>query len=226
MQKVIFNLDNPCSSLCTNRDGTLLAAVGRKVFKIIKLSPDQFEVVHNLRDLPHKQINLNFSSNDVQWNPRDDAQLATAPTNGSVVLWDINKRTKSKLAHAFEGHHQRAVNKLSFHPREANILLSGSQDSHMNVFDSRQKNVVATYKGPDCVRDVKFPGLQVNDNYFAACFDNGMLYIWDRRRTGENPMKQISIHSGPAYCCAWHPEQENWIMSAGRDKMIKVRNAD
>jgi len=26
-----------------------------------------------------------------------DAQLATAPTNGSVVLWDINRRTKSKL---------------------------------------------------------------------------------------------------------------------------------
>ena len=38
------------------------------------------------------------------------------------------------LAHAFEGCHQRAVNKLSFHPREANILLSGSQDSTMNVF--------------------------------------------------------------------------------------------
>ena len=40
------------------------------------------------------------------------------------------------LAHAFEGHHQRAVNKLSFHPREPNVLLSGSQDSHMNVFVS------------------------------------------------------------------------------------------
>lgn len=132
---------------------------------------------------------------------------------------------------------------------------------------------------------LQFPGLQVNDSYFAACFDNGMLYvsskievcyvgswmaslgsvativkvslsvaflfkvnvrvrttwkrlkvqwftlrlqfqIWDRRRAGENPMKQISIHSGPAYCCAWHPEQEYWIMSAGRDKMIKVRTAD
>ena len=46
------------------------------------------------------------------------------------------------------------------------------------------------------------------------------LQIWDRRR--DNPMKQISIHYGPAYCCAWHPEQEHWIMSAGRDKMIKV----
>ena len=46
------------------------------------------------------------------------------------------------------------------------------------------------------------------------------LQIWDRRR--DNPMKQISIHYGPAYCCAWHPEHEHWIMSAGRDKMIKV----
>jgi len=26
-----------------------------------------------------------------------DCQLATAPTNGSVVLWNIEKRTKSKL---------------------------------------------------------------------------------------------------------------------------------
>ena len=38
------------------------------------------------------------------------------------------------LAYAFEGYHQRAVNKLSFHPREANILLSGSQDSCVKVF--------------------------------------------------------------------------------------------
>lgn len=26
-----------------------------------------------------------------------DSQLATAPTNGSVVLWDVTKRQKSKL---------------------------------------------------------------------------------------------------------------------------------
>ena len=30
MKKVIFKLDVPCSALCTNRDGTLLAAVGRR----------------------------------------------------------------------------------------------------------------------------------------------------------------------------------------------------
>ena len=34
----------------------------------------------------------------------------------------------------FENEHSRAVNKLSFHPKEPNILLSGSQDSTMKIF--------------------------------------------------------------------------------------------
>lgn len=41
------------------------------VFKILKLQPDTIEPAINLRDLPHKQLNLNFSSNDVQWNPKE-----------------------------------------------------------------------------------------------------------------------------------------------------------
>ena len=53
------------------------------MFKIFKLSPDQFEVVHNLRDLPHKHINLNYSSNDVQWNPGDGENVSV----GIIILW-------------------------------------------------------------------------------------------------------------------------------------------
>lgn len=41
------------------------------VFKILKLHPDKIESAINLRDLPHKQVNLKYSSNDVQWNPKE-----------------------------------------------------------------------------------------------------------------------------------------------------------
>lgn len=41
------------------------------VFKILRLGLDQIEVQNDLRDLPHKALNLNYSSNDVQWNPKD-----------------------------------------------------------------------------------------------------------------------------------------------------------
>ena len=48
-----------------------------------------------------------------------------------------------------------------------------------------------------------------------------LLQIWDRRH-GDHPIKQVPIHNGPVYCCDWHLENDNWILSAGRDKMIKV----
>ena len=35
-------------------------------------------------------------------------------------------------------------------------------------------------------------------------------------------MKQIHAHIGPAYSCAWHLELDNRVLSAGRDKTIKV----
>lgn len=41
------------------------------------------------------------------------------------------------LGHVFDGFHQRAVNKISYHPKDFNLLLSGAQDSCMNIFVSR-----------------------------------------------------------------------------------------
>lgn len=53
----------------------------------------------------------------------------------SIVTFDVFFKIL-QLAHTYENVHQRAVNKLSFHPREVHILLSGSQDSTMCCFVS------------------------------------------------------------------------------------------
>ena len=42
-----------------------------EVFKIYRVGTQQYDQVFNIRDLPQKQLNLNFCSNDIQWNPRD-----------------------------------------------------------------------------------------------------------------------------------------------------------
>jgi len=44
------------------------------VFKVLRIQSG-FEVVCNLRDLPTKQLNLNYSNNDVQFNPRDGESI-------------------------------------------------------------------------------------------------------------------------------------------------------
>jgi hypothetical protein len=60
----------------------------------------QLEVVQNLRT---GKMNLNYSSNDVVWHPMMQFRhwLATAATNGAVVVWNtlqgnhVNKHRES-----------------------------------------------------------------------------------------------------------------------------------
>lgn len=219
----VFDLELACSTLCTNRDCSLVAVAGRKVFKIIRISPDKLSVHLDLRDLPPKSLNLNYGCQDVQWNPREDNLIASAPNTGSIVLWDLNsKAAKNKIDYVFKDIHTRAVNKICFHPREVNLLISGSQDSTMLTIDIRTKHSVQKFKGMDSVRDVKIcPHAYPRDNYFAASFDNGTVQIWDRRQQ-DSPLKSFQVHSGPAYSCSWHPDTDSWLASAGRDKTIKI----
>lgn len=73
-----------------------------------------------------------------------DHILATAATNGAVVTWNLNKSSRSKQDIVFQDH-KRTVNKVCFHPSEASILLSGSQDGTMKCFDIRKREAVSTF---------------------------------------------------------------------------------
>ena len=48
-----------------------------------------------------------------------------------------------------------------------------------------------------------------------------LFQMWDKRYS-ESHMVVYSAHFGPVYCCAWHPEKDNQILTGGRDKNLKV----
>lgn len=116
--------------------------------------------------------------------------------------------------------HKRTVNRIQFHPVEKDILLSGSQDGTVKFFDLRKQNVASTFHGKsDIIRDVQFnpfDGLT-----FATACENGNIQLWDNRQTSSPFIQQVG-HNGPAFAIDWHPEEKNWVASAGRDKLIKV----
>lgn len=58
-----------------------------------------------------KNLNLNYSCNDVAWNPLDETMIATGATNGAVVLWNLSKNTRAKQEFVFPDH-QRTVHKV------------------------------------------------------------------------------------------------------------------
>ncbi|XP_031417191.1 GATOR complex protein WDR24 [Clupea harengus] len=100
------------------------------------------------------------------------------------------------------------------------MLLSGSQDGFMKCFDLRKKESVSTFSGQsESVRDVQF---SMKDYFtFAASFENGNVQLWDIRRP-DRYERMFTAHTGPVFCCDWHPDDRGWLATGGRDKMVKV----
>ncbi|XP_073969024.1 WD repeat domain 24 isoform X1 [Rhodnius prolixus] len=217
MSKSIFiTQEGPANALALNKDYTHVVIAGRNVFKIFTIEEDEFVESCNLR--VGKNLNLNFSCNDVAWNTVDDHILATAATNGAVVVWNLNRPSRSKQEHVFVDH-KRTVNKVCFNRVEPTWLISGSQDGTMKTFDLRAKIATNTfYSNTESVRDVQFsPHSHIS---FASVSENGNVQTWDVRRP-DKPVLQFTAHSGPIFACDWHPEN-SWLATASRDKMIKV----
>ncbi|GAB6027610.1 hypothetical protein CHUAL_001851 [Chamberlinius hualienensis] len=207
----------PANALAINRDATQVVIAGRNVFKIFSIDEEELTEKMNLR--VGKNMNLNYSCADVVWNPIEDNILATAATNGAVVTWNLEKVSRCKQDMVFQ-QHKRTVNKVCFHPTESYLLISGSQDGTMKLFDLRRKEVTSTFNSnAESVRDVQFSPHQYF--YFAAVQENGSVHIWDMRRT-DRFERQFTAHSGPVFACDWHPEEKKWLATAGRDKTIKV----
>jgi len=209
-------LEAPANALDLCRDGSKVVVAGRSVFKIFSID-EEFVERDNLR--VGKNINLNFSCNDVVWSPVDDQVIATAATNGAVVVWNLNKAGRAKQEQVFNDH-RRTVNKVNFHPSEAGLLVSGSQDGTMKLFDMRiEKPCETFYSNTESVRDVQFnPHVY---HQFCAVSENGKVQLWDTRRP-DRCERQWPAHNNHVFACDWHPELRNVLATAGRDKTIKV----
>lgn len=69
----------------------------RKVFKILQINDEEGKFVELMNMRVGKNLNLNSSCNDVVWSHLDSNILATGATNGAVVIWRMDKSSRSKM---------------------------------------------------------------------------------------------------------------------------------
>ena len=81
--------------LDVSKDCSHVVVASRTIFKIYQIDDETgFHEKFNLRG--GKNINLNYSCNDVVWNHVDENLIATGATICAVVLWHLSKNTRSK----------------------------------------------------------------------------------------------------------------------------------
>nr|CAB3267689.1 WD repeat-containing protein 24-like [Phallusia mammillata] len=217
---VMINVGSSVNALSLSKDNSKVVIAGRALLKIYNVDETNGFTEHLNLHVGRKQ-GLNMSCSDVAWSSVDETLVATAATNGAVVAWDLSAPGREKKL-AILAEHRRTVTKVSFHNFEANLLISGSQDGTMKLFDLRKRESTSTFQSKaDGVRSVQFNPHEYF--LFAASFDNGYVQIWDYRRpTG--CVNQFIAHKGSVYTLDWHPDADRkmTLATGGRDNMVKV----
>lgn len=157
--------------------------------------------------------------------------VACGLSSGSVNVFQVSSSGKSRLAYKFDDH-KRVINSLDFVGQE-NLLLSGSQDGTIKLWDLRaynQKpvlNLQASHHA-DPVRSCQYSphSKQRGKMSVLTVHDSGALSKFDLRYHGNSlhqalPERKYTFHTGPALSLHIHPETEH-VITGGRDRKICV----
>ncbi|KAI4251530.1 MAG: hypothetical protein LQ352_004800, partial [Teloschistes flavicans] len=167
-----------------------------------------------------------LAATDVKWSHgRYDSTVATAAANGQIVIYDLN-RPGVELARLHE--HTRQVHRIAFNPFQGALLLSGSQDATIRLWDlralAREESVVtcrSTHKYPgnnEGIRDLRWSPTEGVE--FATGTDNGVVQRWDLQKPNA-PLLKINAHEKTCFSIDWHPDGKH-LASGGADKNLKV----
>lgn len=225
------------SALDINRERTHAILAGREILKTIRINDAKCAEDINLRAAIIQYAAHNTSGpgatarhretleiHDVKWSHGQfSTHIATAATNGKVILYDLN-RAGMELARLHE--HHRQVHKVAFNPHQGYLLLSGSQDATVRLWDLRDMRKDAM----TCLSRDKYSGLSegVRDLQwsptdgveFAFGTDNGVIQRWDFRNN-RGPKLKINAHDKICNSIDWHPDGKH-LLSASNDKTVRV----
>lgn len=230
----------PITALDISPDRTHVILAGRDILKTVQVSGSTCVEDNNLRSAiityaathstsrgaisaKHKD---QLAANDVKWSHgKFDSTVATAAANGQIVIYDIN-RPGIEFARLHE--HVRQVHRVAFNPHQGALLLSGSQDATMRLWDLRDldgdRSVMtcrSTYQYPgnnEGIRDLRWS--PTNGVEFAAGTDNGVIQRWDFRKN-KSPILKVNAHEKTCHSIDWHPDGKH-LVSGGADKFVNV----
>jgi len=221
------------NTIAISESGTHALVGGKEIFKTIRVQDGSCAEDLNLRTAirstpfhasgkPRQQYSIDIA--DVAWAKGDCGNyVAAATSSGKIILYDLGH---AGLQAAQLHEHYRQVHRVTFNPHRGNLLLSGSQDGTVRLWDVRDaRNQASTlqskrkYSGQgDGVRDVKWSLTDGVD--FAFGTDSGDIQRWDIRNLKAAKVK-IPAHALACNTIDWHPDGKH-ILSASLDKTVRV----
>ncbi|KAF8121749.1 transductin family protein/WD-40 repeat family protein [Boletus edulis] len=201
------------------------AGTGKKKRKKTKARPTS--------DTHHVDAVLGLS-----WNRTHRHMLASASADRTVKLWDLSRAPtadadgsgESAAAIRSFNFHKDKVQAVQWNDKEPTVLLSGSYDRTVRVFDSRAPDTgVGAVLGAD-VEALRWDPWE--SHAFYVSLENGLVLNFDARtlptdiKAASPSLFTISAHDGAASALDVSPLLRGCLVTGGTDKVVKVWNVD
>eukprot|EP00808_Paulinella_micropora_P007617 g37343.t1 len=155
---------------------------------------------------------------DVSFSPLD-TKLATCSDDQSVKVWDFaTLKEEAAMAGGEKGHHGWDVKSVQWHPYKG-LLLSGSKDNTMKLWDPRAggRLLNTIYGHKNTVIRVRW---NENGRWFLSASRDWLLKAWDLRNLAQGAFQTFRGHNKDVTCVEWHPHVEQMFTSGGFDGSI------
>jgi len=174
----------------------------------------------------------------LSWNRTHRQLLASASADRTVKLWDLSRAAPTEGEDAGRGVaairsfsvHKDKVQAVQWNQREPTVLLSGSYDRTVRLFDSRAPDAgVGAVLGAD-VEALRWDPWESHSFYVSL--ENGHILNFDARtlpsdlKSASPARFTISAHDGAASAIDINPHIRGCICTGGTDKVVKIWNVD
>ncbi|KAI0033541.1 WD40-repeat-containing domain protein, partial [Vararia minispora EC-137] len=162
----------------------------------------------------------------LSWNKTARQLLASASADRTVKLWDLSRA--GDAIRSYDVHRDKVQAVQWNGPQDPTMLLTGSYDRTVRVFDSRAKDDV---RGAMLGSDVEAVRWDPHDAFgFYVSLENGIVLNFDTRTLASDlsnprpPRFTLAAHDGATSSIDVNPYIPGCIVTGGTDKVVKIWN--
>ncbi|EFJ53255.1 hypothetical protein VOLCADRAFT_115828 [Volvox carteri f. nagariensis] len=170
---------------------------------------------------PHKPSLLASASTDgtvLVYNIDGETLLVGTSGGGELLLWDVSRPHHDCLVRTLVGHNGRSFN-VEFSPLLRNYLLSSSNDRTSRVWDVSSGECLAVLSGHTAVVRAVAWHPEVAHICFTGSWD-ASVRVWDIR-TG-HCLYVANDHHADVYGIACHPRRPFFLATCSRDNTVRL----
>ncbi|CAG9809053.1 unnamed protein product [Chironomus riparius] len=135
---------------------------------------------------------------------QDQVHTISGGLDGGLKLYDLNTSSEANL-----GSHDNAVKCVEFSTK-MNALITGSWDTTVRIWDTREKSCVGTYEQ----NNGKVYSMSVVDEKLVVATSDRKVLIWDLRNMGNYVARRESSLKYQTRCIRIFPKKEGYVMSS------------